>query len=75
MLVGPALYAFVYPSLIFMLLAATPLVVLPVVTYFYVPLAPFNNVEVTRANHAYRLIIAIFFIYLAYAAYDLSQSL
>ena len=75
MLIGPALYAFAYPSLWFMLLALVPLIALPLVIYLSVPLAPISKDEIARANYAYKVAILLLVIYLAYTAYDLSQSL
>ena len=75
MLIGPALYAFVYPSLLFMLLTLVPLIAPPFITYFCIPPAPISKAEITYANFAHKLLIVIFFIYLAYAAYDISKNL
>jgi uncharacterized protein (DUF983 family) len=75
MLVGPALYAFAYPSLLFMLLMFIPLLLLPVATYYLVPLAPITRAETERASKIYKAAVFFGLLYLVYKAYDISNSL
>ena len=66
MLIGPATYAFYYPSSIFMLFPLIIICCMPVATYYFVPLAPITANEIKHANLIFKAAAVLAVIYVIY---------
>lgn len=75
MLVGPAIYAFIYPSLLFMLLPLIIICCIPIATYYFVPLAPITANEIKHANLVYKIAVVLAIIYVIYEISSIVQNL